>query len=308
MFRSMFLVSFLSSLALHGWKNPTQQFVQSLEPNRIFSSPKALLDHYRNMFDTEIAWMEEQICNTANITREELHRRYEENIAYYQSIEGRQAIKNDNHLVAASPRIEKLAREVLKDFNVMDDIAICAGTNQCLQMSAACAVPHTIAVNEEMIAWFSDDEVKGSIAHELQHVLHHDVEHRGVIEQLVGQDHALMLKFTQIQEIRADVLAMAKAPYYAQCWQCMSDAGRLGCDDEHLTPEQRLITIQAIQRQHEGLSRPSRLQWLMKRAASPAVRFWKILGIYWHETGHTINVLRQAMIYGLWVLKNKACR
>jgi hypothetical protein len=259
-----------SALSLHA--GPIDQFIGMLEPDRKFASSEALFEHYGFLFDVLQNEIEEEICSRANISREQWYEMYEETAARFKDdhLRNPNEIFEEFHCEVASDKLKALTQNVLQDLNFQNDVDLFALPSS--DSAHGHAVNGVAILMKERSCCHDDGIGKCYIAHELFHVKFKDAARRAVLERLLPYERALHLRFRQINETRADILAAAVSYDYAVAFERIAREID-GLADVYPTGEQYRTIIATILKQFEAIRCHER--GVNKQAKTPGRTFSK---------------------------------
>jgi len=275
--RRAFLTLFLAIPFSLGAESALDSFIAALEPDRIFDSKAEMEAHYKELIESYQRKIVDAVCKETGVSRREIEEKHRAAIKGVQ-ITGKplspelqekadqeiELSKAQLNCKPAHPRVEKIAREVLEDFGLGEATLAIFSVPSARGCGAAVISRYEtifIGVDEQLMSLLSDHEIRATMAHEVQHVLFHDCAASDSVCGLACSNQ-LKLDYSRLCEIRADIFAAIKSPYYADIvehvWSrytyCQSWIekvyGRIPDDyNTHPNPDQRVKVARIISRQ-----------------------------------------------------------
>jgi len=243
-----------------------ETFMGSLEPNRVFATKAEMEGHYKASLQKMIAEVEERVCKKYSMSRQELQTKYAEMEKKYSQTaastkeEQEEEARDEAYFLQrygckpVDKRLGKITRDVLKEFGVNPDRYKIFDALYGHGGLAGVMIDHYIFVNSRLLKNFSDHEVRAIMAHEVQHIIFRDNITQSAIAGLPYPDDQLdqlVQECQRICELRADLYAALKSPYYAattehlwQRWQyCEKWTERFGMKaEDHTHPDTQART------------------------------------------------------------------
>jgi hypothetical protein len=275
--RSLFLfLFFLPGLAFSG-ATPApivEEIISVMESIPPCKTKEELVAHYHKLFEEKIRQVQDEMCKAVGIDRQQSLACWEEMSAKFNgalTTEDKVKVKKYVKGTSPSPRVLKITQEVLQEFG-LDPLQIDVYATPLEQnggIAAAC-YKRLLLVNDELVKRLSDHELRAIVAHEVQHIIFWgpDLATKALGPRMDydGIQRAIKsckVKWTLIDEMRADVLVALKSPYYALCMQhvfermkysigCVSwlfGGASLGCDEDHPSIGQRIVIAKTVAKQ-----------------------------------------------------------
>lgn len=225
------------------------------------------------MFEQKIQQVEDEMCKVACISRQELTSMQEEMAAKFnrdESAEEEEENKTYFKWIEPHPRLLKIIHGVLQEYGIASNLLYVYATPEnhpSINHGGIAGIfcGRYLLLNEDLLKFCSDHYVRAVIAHEAQHVIFEDNQR---IAGLLGFGDVATQKLLEpyrnklvlLTEMRADVFAALKSPYYALAMEHLFKRYRyneqwvkrlqLFCEDiTHPTDEQRIRVAQIISQQ-----------------------------------------------------------